>query len=498
VRSGEVVPADGEVTQGRTCIDESMLTGEPLPVERGLGDALAAGTLNVAEPVQMRVTATGAATVLANIVALLNRAQAERPRIARAADRMASRFLARVLLGAAFVCVFWLAVDPARAFAATLAVLVVACPCAFSLATLVAVASANAALARRGVLVTNQDAVEGLAKVTRVIFDKTGTLTKGAVSLVGCAVTGSLPQRGCLAIAAALEAASEHPIAHAFRSALGAAPPAGDVQVVSGAGIEGTVDSRRYRIGTAAFVADPAFTGAAPRPPSQDGPQRDDGAIVLGNSTGELARFELGDAPRADSATAVAALQDQGLQTEILSGDALSAVRCIAEHCGIRIFAARQSPQDKLAHVRQLTTQGEFVAMVGDGINDAPVLGGSGVSIAMGRGSALTLASADVILVGDSLQAFPAAIGLARRAKGIIRQNLLWAAGYNLTAMPLAALGWVPPWLAAIGMSLSSIVVVLNSLRLMRGDAPSTGPPKTRTVLPAQPLPKSLLGSPLS
>jgi Cu2+-exporting ATPase len=335
-----------------------------------------------------------------------------------------------------------------------------------------------------------------------VIFDKTGTLTKGAVSLLGCTATGTLPQRDCLAIAGALEAASEHPIAHAFCATLAAAPPATDVQVVSGAGIEGTVDARRYRIGTAAFVADPAFRRAAPRPRPQDGPQdgsqRDDGAVVLGNSTGELARFWLGDAPRADSASAVAALQDLGLQTDILSGDAFSAVQGMAEHCGIRNFAARQSPQGKLAHVRKLTAQGEFVAMVGDGINDAPVLGGCGVSIAMGRGSALTLASADVILVGDSLQAFPAAISLARRAKGIIRQNLLWAAGYNLTAMPLAALGWVPPWLAAIGMSLSSIIVVLNSLRLMRGDAPSCEPPKARTVLPAQPLPDSLLGSPLS
>ncbi len=496
VRVGEVVPADGEIVHGSTRIDESMLTGEALPLERGPGDALAAGTLNVAAPVHLRVTATGSSTVLANIVALLNRAQAERPRVARAADRMASRFLARVLLGAALLCVFWLVVDPARAFSATLAVLVVACPCAFSLATLVAVASANAALARRGVLVTNQDAIEGLAKITRVIFDKTGTLTKGVVSLVGCTVTGALPQRDCLAIAAALEAASEHPIAHAFRSMLGAAPPARDV-TVSGAGVEGSVDGHRYRIGSAAFVADPAFVGGAPcRRPGA--PQGDDGAIALGDSNGELARFALGDVPRADSARAVAALRERGLQAEILSGDGYPAVQSMAEHCEIRDFAARQSPQDKLAHVRKLTAQGEFVAMVGDGINDAPVLGGSGVSIAMGRGSALTLASADVILIGDSLQALPAAISLARRAKGIIRQNLLWAAGYNLTAMPLAALGWVPPWLAAIGMSLSSIVVVLNSLRLMRDVAPPSESPKIRAGLTAQTLPESLLGSPLS
>ncbi len=481
VRAGEVVPADGEVTQGSTSVDESMLTGEPLPIERRPGDRLAAGTLNVTAPVHFRVTATGSATALAGIVALLGRAQAERPRIARAADRMASRFLAGVLVGAGLVCAFWLAADPTRAFAASLAVLVVACPCAFSLATLVAVASANTALARRGVLVTNQDAIEALAKVTRVVFDKTGTLTSGEVAMIRCTPTGALSEGDCLHIAAALEAASEHPIARAFGAA-GAASPARDLHAVPGAGIEGAVDGRRYRIGTPAFVNGARPTAAARLP------REDDGAIVLGSAERELARFNVGDPPRHDSASAVSALQAQGLGTEILSGDRQAAVRRVAEHCGISDYAYRQSPGDKLERVRALTSRGEFIAMVGDGMNDAPVLGGSGVSIAMGRGSALTLASADLILVGNSLQALPAAFALARRAKLIIRQNLVWAAGYNLTAMPLAAMGWVPAWVAAIGMSLSSVVVVLNSLRLMRGAA---SPPNhlksaamTRPLLP--------------
>jgi Cu2+-exporting ATPase len=488
VRTGEVVPADGEVMLGSTSIDESMLTGEPLPVERGPGDRLAAGTLNVAEPVHLRVTATGNSTVLAGIVALLRRAQAERPRIARAADRMASRFLARVLVGAVLVCAFWLAVDPARAFAATLAVLVVACPCAFSLATLVAVASANDALARRGVLVTNQDAIEGLAKVTRVVFDKTGTLTDGVVRVTGCSLAGALSERDCLRVAAALEAASEHPIARAFDTKPAAVSPARDVRVTAGAGIEGIVDGSRYRIGTPAFVAGAQRVDAA-----QERPEIDDGAIVLGTAGSELARFAVGDLPRLDSVPAVAALQRQGLGTEILSGDAESAVQRLAARCGITDFAARQSPRDKLERVRTLTSQGEFIAMVGDGINDAPVLGGSGVSIAMSRGSALTLASADLILVGDSLQALPAAFTLARRAKRIIRQNLVWAAAYNMTAMPLAAIGWIPPWLAAIGMSLSSIVVVLNSLRLMRQGASPPAHSKIAAVSPSALLPLSLL-----
>jgi P-type Cu2+ transporter len=488
VRAGEVVPADGDIMHGRTSVDESMLTGEPLPVDRSPGDRLAAGTLNVSQPVHLRVTATGTATALAGIVALLRRAQAERPRIARAADRMASRFLARVLIGAGLVCAFWLAVDPTRAFPATLAVLVVACPCAFSLATLVAVASANAALARRGVLVTNQDAMEALAKVTRVVFDKTGTLTDGEVSILHCTPMGALPEQDCRRIAAALEAGSEHPIARAFGTAP-AASPARELRVQPGAGIEGTVDGRRYLIGTPAFV-----TGARPLHAAEDRPREDDGAIVLGSIDRELARFTVGDAPRPDSAGAVAALQAQGLGTEILSGDGRGAVRRVAEHCGIRDYAYRQSPGDKLERVRSLTSRGEFIAMVGDGINDAPVLGGSGLSIAMSRGSALALASADLILVGNSLQALPEAFVVARRAQSIIKQNLTWAAAYNLTAMPLAALGWVPPWLAAIGMSLSSIMVVLNSLRLMRGAAsrPSHAKPAAAPTasLPAQ----SLLG----
>jgi Cu2+-exporting ATPase len=379
---------------------------------------------------------------------------------------MTGRFLIRVLAGAVLVCAFWLAVEPTRAFAATLAVLVVACPCAFSLATLVAVASANAALARRGVLVTHPDAVEGLAQVTRVVFDKTGTLTTGRVSVTGCETTAAWSESECRAIAAALEAASEHPIARAFGADAAIPLTATDVAVTVGAGIEGGIegprhDGQRYRIGN------PGFVGG--------GPGDDQADIVLGCETGVMARFSLGDTVRVESADTVAALRRRGLTAAILSGDALSAVRRVARSCGITEFVARQAPADKLQHVRALTARGEFIAMVGDGINDAPVLGGAGVSIAMSRGSALTLASADLILIGDSLRALPAAFDVARRAKRVIRQNLLWSAAYNLTAMPLAALGWVPPWVAAIGMSASSIVVVLNSLRLMQGE-PATPP----------------------
>ena len=292
------------------------------------------------------------------------------------------------------------------------------------------------------------------------MFDKTGTLTNGAVSLTNIELLGPRSREFCCDVAASLEAASEHPIAKAFAAPQACGRPApANIRVVAGAGIEGCIDGIRYRIGTRAFALGP------------DAMVIDDASVVLSDPDGALAVFTLGDALRPESHGTVAALARRGLSMEILSGDSLTAVRRIADACGIGEYSARQSPLEKLRRIQLLTQAGGFVAMVGDGINDAPVLGGSGVSIAMSRGSALALASADIILVGDSLRALPAAFEVAERARKVIRQNLIWAAGYNLTAMPLAALGWVPPWVAAIGMSLSSILVVLNSMRLMRDPA---------------------------
>ncbi len=490
VRAGEIVPADGTLESAAAQFDEAMLTGESLPVARAVGDHAIAGTVNVGSPVRIRVTATGGATVLSSIVALLHRAQSERPRITRDADRMASRFLGAVLLLACVICAIWCVIEPVRAFPATLAMLVAACPCAFSLGTLVAVASANAALARRGVLVTHPDAVESLTRVTRVVFDKTGTLTSAMMSVSRCTAQGPLSERECLGIAAALEVASEHPIAHAFASVPGPRPEAREVQVVPGGGITGVVGGRGYRIGTRAFVGG-SRAGTVPGGPAQPD---DDALIVLACDGVELATFELQDTPRPEGPGAVRDLREQGLSTEILSGDSFAAVSRLAAHCGISAFSARQSPADKLARVKALGRRGEFIAMVGDGVNDAPVLAGAGLSIAMSRGSALALASADLVLIGDSLRALPGAFLLARRARRVMRQNLVWAAAYNLIAMPLAALGWVPPWAAAIGMSASSILVVLNSLRIMRD---GRGRGRVRESHPGNaPLPVPPLGTP--
>ncbi|HLW25984.1 MAG TPA: heavy metal translocating P-type ATPase [Steroidobacteraceae bacterium] len=477
VRAGEIVPADGVLALGEGEFDESMLTGESMPIAKRIGDRISAGTLNAGSPVLLTVTATGPATVLASIVALLSRAHGERPRLTRAADHMASRFLACVLLIACGVAAVWGYVDPGRAFAATLAVLVVACPCAFSLATLVAVASAQAALARRGVLITHPDALERLAQVTRVVFDKTGTLTRGSLRVTRTRAYAELSEDRCRAIAAALEAGSEHPIARAFLTDASATSlRAEQLEVVPGGGVAATIGPQRYLLGQRSFVLRVGDLTA--------GTSADDGALLLASEDAAsglrrvLASFVVEDVLRPESPAVVAELAAHGLGSEILSGDAERTVRRVARDCAIASAASRQSPAQKLEHVKGLARAGEFIAMVGDGINDAPVLGGAGVSVAMSRGSALALASADLILVADSLEALPAAFTVARRTLRIVRQNLIWAGGYNILCMPLAALGWIPPWLAALGMSSSSILVVLNALRLMRTPRPSARAPR--------------------
>ncbi len=463
VRTGEIVPADGIIVEGESSIDEALLTGESTPVRRACGDNVSAGTLNVRAPLTVRVAAVGNETVLSGIVALLRRAQSQKPAVAQAADRAAAKFLRYVLLASGGVCAVWLAIDPSRAFEATLAVLVVACPCAFSLAMPAALAAATGELARQGVLVTNADAIESLAKVERVVFDKTGTLTRGEVQLMGATQLGTVPASVCLRIAAALESASEHPIARAFAKAASAMHVGTvlEARVTPGEGIEGIVEGRRYRIGRADFVA--ALRGEV-----LEGDEQADSfaTVTLGDESQALARFALSDTLREDAPAAIEALGALGIESEILSGDVGTVVQQVAARCGIATYSARRAPEQKLERIQALQAADTHVAMIGDGINDAPVLGAANVSIAMGRGAALALAAADIVLVSERLNALPRAIETARRTMRIARQNLIWAAAYNFCALPLAALGFIPPWIAAVGMSLSSVAVVLNAARV--------------------------------
>lgn len=479
VRPGEIVPADGEIVEGESTLNESLLTGESVPVHRGIGQPVAAGTLNVDAPFVMRVRAIGEQTLLSSIVTMLGRAQAQKPAVAQAADRAAAKFLRYVLCAAGAVCAIWIAIDPSRAFEATLAVLVVACPCAFSIAMPAALAAATGALAQRGVLVTHPDAIESLAKINRVVFDKTGTLTRGEVRLQSCTQLADVSAPRCVRIAAALESMSEHPIAKAFACARqpdAAGPVASNVRLVPGLGVEGVVDGKRYRLGTLEF-ANALHCSREPieRASSYAG-------VTLADDHQLLAQFTFSDALREDSAATVSRLREIGIATEVLSGDAQAVVAEIAQQCGIKTFSSRHSPADKLQRVQAAQARGERIAMVGDGINDAPVLAGADVSIAMGRGAALALAAADIVLINEHLHALPDAIGIARRTMHIARQNLVWSAAYNFCALPLAALGYIAPWAAAVGMSISSIAVILNAMRVSGGNA--FAPPRSTRTAP--------------
>ena len=455
VAVGTVVPADGVLLEA-ALMEESLLTGEPAPVARDTGDTVYAGSSARHQPVRMRVTGTGSATRLSELARLVERAQALRPALGEVGERIAHRFVTALLLVAVAVYLGWHAYAPGRALEVTLALLVISCPCALALAVPAAVATAQGHLSRLGVLTLTDRALDRLARVTDVVLDKTGTLTVGRPAIVRTDVSPELTPAYALALAASLEHASGHPLADAFP-----APRPGwearDLRRVPGEGVAGTVDGRRLRIGQAPFA-----TGGA-----------DDGAIWLGDGARWLARFEVRDADRPDARAAVDAFKRLGLDVHLASGDAPDAVAALARRLGIAASAARLGPDDKLALVRGLQDAGRVVLMVGDGLNDAPVLAGADVSIAMGRGAPLAQRAADLVLQGDTIGRIAPAIQVARRTRAVMRQNLAWAAAYNLMAIPLAAAGLVTPWLAALGMAASSLLVVGNALRLTR---PGRGP----------------------
>jgi Cu2+-exporting ATPase len=462
VKAGEVIPADGRVSAGRSSVDESLLTGESTPVPKQVGMAVMGGSVNLGSPLQLSVTQVGDDTLLAGILRTLERARGERPRITRLADRLAGWFILAVLIAAAGTAIHYYAVDDARWFAHTLAVLVVSCPCALSLATPAALTCAIDALMARGVLVVRSGALETLARATHVVFDKTGTLTHGRPGIVGVRRHAALSEVECLAIAAALEQQSEHPLAHAFRSAA----PAG-LQVIAtdvvnhpGAGLEGVWHGQRWYLGSARFVQ--THCGAT----CEDANGETGTTVVLGNTNGIVCTFRLADELRAEAVVAVQKLTRAGLSVVLLTGDHPAAARAIAGAVGLEHWQAELKPEDKLAVVKSLQQQGAVVAMVGDGVNDAPVLAGAQVSFAMDSGAALACASADMVLLRSDLAAVYEAYAHARSTKRVIRGNLAWALLYNLIGLPAAMAGWVNTWVAAAGMSASSLVVVFNALRL--------------------------------
>lgn len=463
IAQGERVPADGVLESTASRADEALLTGESAPVRKLRGDALVGGSLLLDGPVVARVTRVGADTALAGIAALVARAQSERPRLAQAGERAAAGFVARVLALAALCAIGWSIKDPSRALTATLAVLVVSCPCAFALAVPAALTRALSVLAARGVFVVHTDAIENLALATHAVFDKTGTLTDAELEL---AHIDAADRDEALAFAAALARGSRHPIAQALARAAAELSPrkAQDVRTIAGSGSEGIVDGRHLRLGQRAF----ALEG--------DASDTDDDAVFLTEDGKIFAAFGLRERVRAGAREALDALRADGVSVELASGDAQAKVDAVAQRLGIEIRHARMSPAEKLERLRTLRADGARVVAVGDGINDAPVLAGADVAVAIASGAELAQAAGDIVLDGENLPALAQARAIARETLAVLRQNQRWALAYNLAVVPLGALGFVPPWLAAIGMSMSSLVVILNALRIGRNVPAHTQP----------------------
>ncbi|WP_416425864.1 heavy metal translocating P-type ATPase [Pseudomonas sp. App30] len=463
VLPGAVIPADGRILHGQSSVDESLLTGEYLPLPRQPGDSVTAGTLNVESSLTVEVTALGSDTRLSAIVRLLERAQAQKPRLAQLADRAAQWFLLFSLGCAAAIGLLWWHLDADRAFWVVLAMLVANCPCALSLATPTALTAATGSLHRLGLLLTRGHVLEGLNQVDTVIFDKTGTLTEGRLQLTSINPLAHLDGDHSLALAAALESRSEHPIARAFGHARLVAE---QVRSEPGLGLQGCVEGQPLRIGNPAWAC-ALSASPAPMPPDDHGQW-----LLLADDRQPLAWFGLDDRLREDAKALLDACRARGWQTWLLSGDSSPMVHGVAAALGIDQAQGSLAPDAKLAVLQRLRGQGRKVLVVGDGVNDVPLLAAADVSVAMGSATDLARTCADAVLLNNRLATLVQALHMARRTRRVIIQNLVWAALYNGLMLPFAAAGLITPIWAALGMSASSLTVVLNALRLARVPAP--------------------------
>jgi P-type Cu2+ transporter len=482
VDQGNRIPLDGTVTRGDALVDESALTGESVAVRRRPGESVFAGTINSGAGFELRTTAVAEATRIAAIAELANRAQADKPTMARLADRIARYFVPGVLLLAATAFIGWQLVDPSRAFVAALTVLVVSCPCALSLATPATITAAMTRLRNSGIVLTRGDVLEQAARLDTALVDKTGTLTVHQPTIQGIVRLreDSRSDATLLQLAATLERHANHPLAMAFRRAAGdlaeraaaAECPfaVSDVALSAGAGIAGRVDGRSVRLGSAEFcgIADHAHAG-----------------VYMSIDEVPVARFEVSDPLRADAAEAVAGLKREGITVTMVSGDAAARCLPLAAQLGID-YVARQAPETKLQITRERQCQGHRVLVLGDGVNDIPALAAADVSATVVESSDLVKSKADVLLLSRRLGALVELVRVSRRAGRVMRQNLTWALAYNMTAIPIAALGFLPPWAAAIGMAGSSILVMSNAARLLAAPSPGGSPrPVAATLQPA-------------
>ncbi len=489
VHLGEAFPADGKLILGSTSVDESLLTGEATPIEKQLNDQVIAGSYNLGQSVYMSVEALGTATKYGQIVNLINQAAIEKPRLSQIADRIARPFLLFVILSAALAAAMLWHVDRGHALMTAAAVLIVTCPCALSLATPAAMLASASAFVKRGILISRLQAIESIANIDTVIFDKTGTLTNHDIQVTSIECRTGLTESEVLAIAQALAQHSMHPVSQALmayvKQGTRQAPiSVSNVNEEAGAGIQATIThtNNRIKLGSANFC------GLDITSPS--GQQ-----VYLADAHGWVATFTLQESLKSNAASTIQAIKDLNLRIELLSGDQLQTVAKTATLIGIPHFQAACSPQDKLARLHALKTLGQKVLMVGDGLNDGPILASAHVSIAMGKGVPLSQAHADYILLNGDISQIPQLIRHARKTMQVIKQNIAWAIVYNLVCIPLAFIGVLSPWLAGLGMAVSSIIVVLNALRLIQFSVPfgvqldqtnpgdtNSYPPNTRTA----------------
>lgn len=465
IRPGDAIPADGIVLEGESSVNAAMVTGESVPEGKFEGAALVAGTINMESPLIMSVQKVGQDTMVSSIVRLIDRAQAQKPKIAEIADRFARKFVIALLVVTVVVTAAWLVIDPAKAFWIAVAVLAITCPCSLSLATPAAIAVAVGRMTRNGLLVTRGYAMESLARATHVVFDKTGTLTDGHLSLQRVHPQASFSEQELLRWAGSVEQQTEHPVGRAIARAAqqqGPLSPISEVQNFPGRGMCGTVEGRQIAVGNARLLKEIGV--ALP----EALPEHNDLAVLVVVDAQMAGVLYLSDTLRPDAHAALQSIRALGLTPVILSGDQPERVARMARSLGVEHAQGGLLPAEKLDYVQKLQQEGAIVLMVGDGINDAPVLSQAQVSMAMGGGTVIARHSADIVLINDQLQQIPYGLRYARRVLANIHQNLWWSVAYNAVAIPLAAVGMVQPWVAAIGMSLSSILVVGNALRLRR------------------------------
>ena len=463
VRAGQTFPADGRVISGCTDVNEALLTGESRPVAKQVGDYVIAGSINQSQTTEVEVCKDPDESTVSLMGRMLLKSQTHRSPHARLSERYAGWFVTVVLLVAGLTAFWWLIHDVSMLFPATLAVLVISCPCALSLATPAAIASSSRALLEQGVLLTRGAALEALSAVDTVVFDKTGTLTTGLPAIAGIVLNPDregFKEETVLRIATLLESDSSHPVSKAFSSIQVNRDSVHDVYNYDN-GVEGRVDNVRYSLGNAVFaqVNVNDIAGGMSR-------------LWLSDDTGWLARFDLDDGLRTGAVETISALNKRGLELIILSGDHHQAVESVAQRTGFKTWYAEHKPKMKMDFLESLQENGKTVLMVGDGINDAPVLSAANVSMTVSGASELANSAADFIITSNTLYYIEYIFEAANKTQAIIRQNLIWALAYNLLAVPFAAAGLIVPWMAALGMSMSSLLVVLNSGRLAKSKSP--------------------------